>query len=100
MTREEIENCWKDPQNWKWRVYYFKADPRVVVPRRLKWMGWTVNFARPSAIPLVGLIVVVVSVPLRVMIAKGAATSILLVTLGAAIAVVCFLCAWLSSRTK
>ena len=100
MTREEIENCWKDPHNWKWRVYYCKADPRVIVPRRLKWMGWTVNFARPSALPLVGLLVAVVSVPIRIMTAKGATTSILLVTLGAALAVVCLLCAWLSSRTK
>ena len=55
MTREEIEACWKDPHNWKWHVYYCKADPRAIVPRRLKWMGWTVNFARPSAIPWVGL---------------------------------------------
>ena len=100
MTREEIDNCWKDPHNWKWRVYYCKADPRAIVPRRLKWMGWTVNFARPSAILWVGLSVAVVAVPIRIMTAKGAATSIVLVTGGAAIAVVCLLCAWLSSRTK
>ena len=100
MTREEIEACWNDPHNWKWHVYYCKADPRVIVPRRLKWMGWTMNFARPSAIPLIGLGVVLATVPFRIMIAKGAATSTLLVALGAAIAVVCLLCAWLSSRTK
>jgi hypothetical protein len=100
MTREEIENCWNDPHNWKWHVYYCRADPRVIVPRRLKWMGWTVNFARPSAIPLVGLLVAVLVVPIRIMTAKGAATSILLVTGGAELAVVCLLCAWLSSRTE
>ena len=100
MTREEFENSWEDPHHWKRRVYYCKADPRVIVPRRLKWMGWTVNFARPSAIPLVGLLVAVVAVPIRIMTAKGAATSILLVTEGMALAVVCLLCAWLSSRTK
>jgi hypothetical protein len=100
MTREQIEDCWKDPHNWKWRVYYCKADPRVIVPRRLMWMGWTVNFARPSAIPWVGLLVAVVAVPVRIMAAKGAATSTLLVTGSAALTVVCLLCAWLSSRTK
>jgi hypothetical protein len=42
MTREEIETCRKDPRNRKWGFYYCKADPRVIVPRGLKWMGWTV----------------------------------------------------------
>jgi len=100
MTREEIENCWKDPNHWKWRVYYCKADPRAIVPRRLKWMGWTVNFARPSAIPWVGLVLAILIVPVRILTAKGAATSLVLVTEGAAIAVVCLLSAWLSSRTE
>ena len=45
MTREELEACWKDPQNRKWGVYYCKADPRVIVPKRLKGLGWTIKFA-------------------------------------------------------
>jgi len=54
MRREEIDACWNDPRNLKWGlIYYCKADTRAIVPRRLKWMGWTPNFARPSAIPLV-----------------------------------------------
>ena len=45
MTREEMEACWI-PRNRKWGlIYYCKADPRAIVPRRFKWMGWTVNFA-------------------------------------------------------
>ena len=100
MTRDEIEACWKDPRNRKWGVYFCKADPRAIVPRHHKWMGWTVNFARPSAIPLVGLLLAVLAVPIRIVTAKGAATSIVLVTGGAAIAVVCLVCVYLSSRTK
>jgi hypothetical protein len=101
MTREEIEACWRDPRNYKWGlIYYCKADPRAIVPRRLKWMGWTLNFARPSAIPWVGLVIAVLAVPIRILTAKGAATSIVLVTYGAALTVVCLLCAYLSSRTK
>jgi hypothetical protein len=46
-TRDEIEACRKAPRNYKWGlIYYCKADPRAIVPRRYKWMGWTVNFAR------------------------------------------------------
>jgi hypothetical protein len=63
-------------------------------------MGWTVNFARPSAISVVGLVLAVLLVPIQIVTAKGAATSIVLVTGGAAIAVVCLLSAYLSSRTK
>ena len=101
MTREEIEACWRAPSNYKWGlIYYCKADPRAIVPRRLKWMGWTLNFARPSAIPWVGLVIAVLVVPIRILTAKGAPTSIVLVTYGAALAVVCLLCAYLSSRTK
>jgi hypothetical protein len=101
MTREEIEACWRDPRNYKWGlIYYCRADPRAIVPRRLKWMGWTVNFARPSAIPWSGLLVAIVAVPVWIVTAKGAATSTVLVTGGVALAVMCLLCAYLSSRTK
>jgi len=88
MTREEIEACWRDPRNHKWGlIYYCKADPRAIVPRRYKWMGWTVNFARPSAIPVVGLLLAVLAVPIRILTAKGAPTSLVLVTGGVALAV-------------
>src|SRR5689334_10492408 len=72
MTRGEIEACWRDPRNHKWGVYYCKADPRAIVPRRLKWMGWTVNFARPSAIPITLLLIALVAAPLLIVKAKGA----------------------------
>ena len=101
MTREETDACWRDPKNHKWGlIYYCKADPRAIVPKRYKWMGWTVNFARPSAIPVLGLVLAVLVFPIGILTAKGAATSIVLVTGGAALAVLCLVCAWLSSRTK
>jgi len=100
MTREEIEACWKDPHNWKWRVYYFKTDPRAIVPKRLKWMGWTVNFARPSAIPITLLLIALLVVPLLIVTAKGAGSSIVFITVAASIIVLCLACAYLSSRTE
>jgi hypothetical protein len=63
-------------------------------------MGWTVNFARPSAIPVVLLLLAILIVPLLIVSAKGAGTGIMLITGGAAITVVCLLCAYLSSRTE
>lgn len=41
LTRTE-----KDPAHYKWGLFYFNADdPRVILPKRAKWMGWTLNFA-------------------------------------------------------
>ena len=101
MTREEIEDCWRDRSNYKWGlIYYCKADPRAIVPRRLKWMGWTVNFARPSAIPITLLLVAILAVPLFIARAKGAGSGIELIALAASVIVLCFVCAYLSSRTE
>ena len=52
MTQEEMDNCWKDPRNRKWGFYHCPADPRIIVPKRWKWMGWTINAARPGAVPV------------------------------------------------
>jgi hypothetical protein len=99
MTREEIEVRRKDPRNYNWRLIYFcKEDPRVIVPRRIKWMGWTLNFARPSAVPTLLLVLVFLIVPLRMVEGQGVVTVRL--TAAAEILVLCLLCAYLSSRTE
>ena len=101
MTREEIETCWKDPRNRKWGVFYYcKADPRVIVPKHPKWRGWTANFARPSAIPVVLLLLALLAVPVFIVTVKGAGIGLVLVTAAAAITVLCLLCAYLSSRSE
>jgi hypothetical protein len=81
-------------------MYYCKADPRAIVPRRFKWMGWTVNFARPSAIPIILLFVAIVVVPVLIVRALGAGNAIELITGAAAIIVLCLVCARLSSRAE
>jgi len=55
MNRMRIEELWTDPGNWTWGVIYrCPEDPRVIVPRRWRWGGWTLNFSHPKA-GLVGL---------------------------------------------
>ena len=50
MTRDEIDKLWQDLSNWKWGIIYRCAeDPRVIVPRRWRWGGWTLNFDHPRA---------------------------------------------------
>ena len=97
MTPEELEACWKDPKNRKWGFYYCKADPRVVVPKRFKWMGWTINMARPSGVPVLLLIAAIAVIPALIVKTGGGEQATELLTLAASIAVVCALCAYLSS---
>ncbi|THU38349.1 hypothetical protein FAM09_16875 [Niastella caeni] len=36
-----------DIKNYIWNVFYFnRNDPRIIVPKRARFLGWTVNFAR------------------------------------------------------
>lgn len=46
-----------DPKHWHLLFFYFApADLRIVVKKRIG-IGWTLNFARPLAIPfLIGLL--------------------------------------------
>lgn len=51
-----------DPTNYKWGIlYYNEKDTRVVVRKRVYWLGWTFNFARPETYLILVLIVVAVS---------------------------------------
>lgn len=37
-----------NPEHYKWGIFYYnKEDKRIIVPKRIKWMGWTLNFAHP-----------------------------------------------------
>ena len=51
MSRHALDQFRCDPDNWKLGIFYFcRADPRIIVPKRIRGLGWTINFARPSAI--------------------------------------------------
>jgi hypothetical protein len=100
MTREELEACRNDPHNQKWGVYHCKADPRVIVPKRLKWMGYTINVARPSAIPVMLLMLAFLAVPVAIVRVLGGGNRGFLVAVAASAAVVCLLCAYLSSSKR
>jgi uncharacterized membrane protein len=52
-SKETLEKWRKDPNNWKWGfLYYNKEDQRLLPPKRIEWMGWTVNFANPKSVLL------------------------------------------------
>lgn len=60
-TKEQLDEWHQDPGNWKLGVFYFnKKDKRILPPKRIKYLGWTVNFANPiSILVLIGIFVLI-----------------------------------------
>lgn len=58
---EETQNEWNnDPNNWIWGFFYYNPkDKRLFPPKRLKQMGWTINFAHPNSVFLAIIIIAV-----------------------------------------
>ena len=49
-TKEKWQN---DPNNWIWGIFYYnKEDKRLMPPKRIPIMGWTVNFADRNSVLL------------------------------------------------
>jgi uncharacterized membrane protein len=52
MNKETIqqEQWLQNPNCWKLGIFYFnKEDKRIFPPKRIKQMGWTINFAHWQA---------------------------------------------------
>ncbi len=43
------EQEWSTASNWRLGVYKAPLDSRIWVPKRVRWMGWTLNFAHRAA---------------------------------------------------
>jgi len=103
MTKEELEKLWADKNNWLWgAIYYCKNDPRLVVPKPIKWTGWTMNFAYPwRAIGLIIFILFAASLPFFIEIKLNVDTWIVIcITLAMVAVLVVGLLAYLSSKTE
>lgn len=102
MTKEELETLWRDKSNWRGGIiYYCKKDPRLVVPKRVKWLGWTMNCVHPRAIGIIVFIFVTVLLPFIVESKLNIATPLVVnVTLAVVVVLVIALCAYLPSRTE
>jgi uncharacterized membrane protein len=57
-NKETEDNWHKDPNNWIWGIFYFnKKDNRIFVPKKIEWMGITINFANPKSI--IALVIII-----------------------------------------
>ena len=56
----ENDRMIEDPANYRWGIFYFnRNDRRIIVPKHLKMMGWTLNFANLYTYVILFLIVAV-----------------------------------------
>jgi hypothetical protein len=101
VTPEMLQQLWNDPANWKAGMFYnCKADPRVIVPKRFG-IGWTINFARASAFPVLILSGAFIGLPLALLASHGyAGTWIWWITIASSFVIVSLLCWHFASRSR
>ena len=99
MNKEELKNLWQDKKSWKfWGIYLQKKDPRIIVPTRLKWTGWTVNFGHPIRAFIAILISIIIALgPTLLLVFFGPLDVFsLIVTMVVTIFILIALAAWLA----
>jgi len=58
MNAEDLNALHENPANWHFIFFYFSPeDPRIVVKKRRGIGGWTLNFARPMALPFLAALI-------------------------------------------
>ena len=55
---DKFDNNRTNPEYYKWGIFYYNPqDSRIILPKRIPWMGWTLNFANLwSYIIILGII--------------------------------------------
>lgn len=62
-SKEQLEAWHKDPNNWKFGGFYYNPeDERIFPPKRVAWMGSTVNFANWKSTGIFIIVLILVSV--------------------------------------
>jgi uncharacterized membrane protein len=102
MAAAELERLWQDPRNWTPPgIYRSAADPRLIVPKRRRWAGWTLNFGHRAAwLVLLGSIVIAVG-PVLLVLALGRVSAATVVgAIAASVLVLSVGSAWESERPR
>jgi hypothetical protein len=98
-----LDRLWEDSRHWTWGFLFYccPQDPRLLVPKRQKWAGWTLNCAHASSWALLALIVAGIAFPAIALARAGLVlTWVWCVFLTACIALACGLSIWLASPRR
>jgi len=96
------EDPYQNPDCWHAFFFYSnRKDPRLIVPKRFRKLGWTMNFARPMAIPLLLIIIGVVLAPIKIisLLGIGSKQNYVITVLFEIIALSVF-CSWMSNPKR
>ena len=87
------EKYWSKRENWKWWCYTCPDDPRIIVSKRPRWAGYTLNIAHKRAIPVFTALVLFIMIPVIACIILVPENDALIFGLSAVtIAITAFLC--------
>jgi hypothetical protein len=102
MAAPELERLWQDRRHWTPPgIYRCAADPRVIVPKPWRWMGWTLNFAHRSAWVVLLSAIAVAAAPVLIIAATGRLNgAAVLGAVALSVVVLCLGAAWESERRR
>ncbi len=103
MTPEELEAMRQDPKNWGFiGLYNCADDPRIIVPKRVKWTGYTINFAHSAGIPVLLAILLAIGAPFGLALVMEPEKAFVWVTVAfsAVIVATIAICHWESTRPR
>jgi len=62
LEKEILDTMSRNPNNWKGPFYFNRKDPRLIVPKFISSLGWTLNFASPySYVFLIALALIIIA---------------------------------------
>jgi hypothetical protein len=65
MHTTEFDHLWSERKNWKLGlVYSCKEDPRIIVPKKPRWMGQTLNFAHAKSYAVLAATIFAIATPM------------------------------------
>ena len=101
MTAEDLNALHENPANWHFIFFYFSPkDPRIVVKRRRGIGGWTLNFARPMALPFLAALIAAVYGCVDFLSRFDISESARWVGIFLLIVMIGFLCTWMSNPRR
>lgn len=56
----------KESNHWKLGIFYYnKDDKRLFSPKRIKYLGWTINFANPYSVVIFIILLIILFFTLK-----------------------------------
>ena len=99
MNKEDLDRMWSDKNNWTAiGLYKCSSDPRLIVPKQVKCLGWTINVAHSKSIFLSIIIGILALAPPSIVIFKvGQTAKSMTVAFAISAVIVCGACVYFAS---